>query len=44
MSMDKLYSAHGWEPVSISEAQWRQLGTLRQQQAFVRSKLPMCKL
>ena len=41
--MDRLYSTHGWEPVSISEAQWRRQTTLRQQQTFLRSKLPMCK-
>ena len=42
--MDRLYRAHGWEPVSINEVQWRQQATLRQQQAFLRSKLSMCKL
>ena len=42
--MDKLFRARGWEPVSISEARWQQLANLHQQQAFLRSKLPMCKL
>ena len=42
--MDRLYRAHGWEPVSISEAQWGQQATLRQQQALLHSKLPISKL
>ena len=43
ISMDRLYRAHGWEPVSISEVQWQQLTSLEEQQAFLRSKLLSCK-
>ena len=39
-SRDRLFRAHGWEPVSISEAQWHQLDSLDEQQAFLRRQLP----
>ena len=39
-SRDRLFRACGWEPVSISETQWQQLGNLGAQHAFLRSQLP----
>ena len=35
ISRDRLFRHCSWEPVSISEAQWQRLETLRQQQAFL---------
>ena len=42
--MDMLFRRSGWEPVSISEMQWQQLPTCREQRAWLFNKLLMYKL
>ena len=40
VATDRLFRAAGLQPVPINEQEWRRQGTLKQQQAFVRSLLP----
>ena len=40
MAADRLFVAAGLQPVPVNEQEWRRLGTLKEQQAFVRDLLP----